>query len=102
MRFHKHVSVEAQELLSEQLKRYESSIQMTKEEKKELRKWVAAGNSPYENGDYIYDENGWPLDFVRASRFVEEQMEWFNSLTPEEQEQELRDLHNEGTELPFH
>lgn len=102
MRFHKHVSVEAQELLSEQLKQYEGSIQMTKEEKKELRKWVAAGNSPYENGDYIYDENGWPLDFVRASRFVEEQIEWFNSLTPEEQEQELRDLHDDSEDLPFH
>lgn len=102
MRFHKHVSAEAQELLSEQLRKYESSMEMTREEKKELRKWVAAGNSPYENGDYIYGENGWLLDFVRATRFVDEQMEWFNSLTPEEQAQELRDLHDEGEDLPFH
>ena len=102
MRFHKHVSAEVQELLLEQLRKYESSMEMTREEKKELRKWVAAGNSPYENGDYIYGENGWLLDFVRATRFVEEQMEWFNSLTPEEQAQELRDLHNEGDDLPFH
>lgn len=102
MRFRKHVSVEAQELLSEQLKVYENSMQMTKEERKELRKWVAAGNSPYENGDYIYGENGWPLDFVRASRFVEEQIEWFNSLTPEEQAQELRVLHDDSEDMPFH
>ena len=102
MRFHKHVSAEVQELLLEQLRKYESSMEMTREEKKELRKWVAAGNSPYENGDYIYGENGWLLDFVRATRFVEEQMEWINSHTPEEQAQELRDLHNEGEDLPFH
>ena len=102
MRFHKHVSAEVQELLSAQLRKYESSMEMTREEKKELRKWVAAGNSPYENGDYIYGENGWLLDFVRATRFVKEQMEWFNSLTPEEQAQELRDLHDEGEDLPFH
>lgn len=59
---------------------------MTEEERRKLEKWVASGNSPYDNGCYVYGENGWPLDFVSAMRTVEGEMEWFRSLSPEEQE----------------
>lgn len=59
---------------------------MTNEERRELHKWVAKDRSPYDNGDFIYGENGWPMDFVSALRFVDDQLEWFASLSEEEQE----------------
>lgn len=87
MRFHKNVPQENRDVLSEQLKKYEKEVAMTSDERRELHKWVSAGNSPYDNGDYIYSENGWPMDFVNAMRFVEEQLEWFRSLSEEEQQE---------------
>lgn len=95
MRFHKSVSEECKELLVGQLEKYKSETEMTKEERKELHKWVAAGNSPYDNGDYIYSDNGWPMDFVHACRFVEEQLEWFKNLSEEEKEKFLREQRGE-------
>ena len=65
---------------------------MTKDELRELEKWVASGRSPYDNGDYIYSENGCPMDFVSAMRFQDEMYEWWMSLSEEEREQELREL----------
>lgn len=49
-------------------------------------------SSPYDNGDYIYSENGCPMDFVSAMRFQDEMYEWWMSLSEEEREQELREL----------
>ena len=86
MRFHKNVPLEHREILTEQLKKYEKEMAMTSEERKELHKWVASGRSPYDNGDYIYGENGWPMDFVSALRFEADQMEWFASLSEEEKQ----------------
>lgn len=86
MRFHKNVPQENREILTEQLKKYEKEMTMTSEERRELHKWVAKGHSPYDNGDFIYGENGWPMDFVSALRFVDDQLEWFASLSEEEQE----------------
>ena len=57
-----------------------------------MEKWVASGRSPYDNGDYIYSENGCPMDFVSAMRFQDEMYEWWTSLSEEEREQELREL----------
>lgn len=76
MRFHKNVPRENRELLIEQLRQYEKEMRMTSDERKELHKWVASGRSPYDNGDYICSDGGYPLDFVSALRFVEEQLEW--------------------------
>lgn len=88
MKFNKNVPWENREVLAAQLKRYEKEVDMTNNERKELHKWVAAGHSPYDNGDYICNENGWPMDFVNAMRFEKEQLEWFQNLT-EEKKQEL-------------
>jgi len=41
------------------------------EEKRELRRWVNAGHSPYENGDYIVNDDGGPMDFINALRLLE-------------------------------
>ena len=86
MRFHKNVPLEHREFLTEQLKKYEKEMAMTSEERKELHKWVIIGRSPYGNGDHIYGENGWPMDFVSAMRFEADQMEWFASLSEEEKQ----------------
>lgn len=91
MRFHKNIPQENREVLKEQLKKYEAEMAMTSLERKELHQWVASGRSPYDNGDYIYSENGWPMDFVNAMRFVEEQIEWFQNLSEEEREKFLRE-----------
>ena len=91
MRFHKNVPQENRELLREQLKKYEAEMAMTSLERKELHKWVSSGRSPYDNGDYIYRENGWPMDFVNAMRFVEDQIQWFQNLSEEEREELLRE-----------
>ena len=92
MRFRKNVPAEHREFLQEQLKQYKKEITMTKDELRELKKWVASGRSPYDNGDYIYSENGCPMDFVSAMRFQDEMYEWWTSLSEEEREQELREL----------
>lgn len=86
MRFYKNVPQENREFLKEQLKKYEKEMAMTSDERKELHKWVAKGRSPYDNGDYICGENGWTMDFISAMRFVNEQLEWFKSLSEEEKE----------------
>ena len=43
----------------------------TQEEKRDLRRWVNSGHSPYENGDYIVNDDGGPMDFISAQRFLE-------------------------------
>lgn len=92
MRFLKNIPVENRTLLKEQLEEYKKEMPMTMEELRELEKWVASGRSPYDNGDYIYTDYGYPMDFVSAMRFQKEQMDWFMSLTEEEREQELQEF----------
>ena len=49
----------------------------TPEEKKALRSWVRKGRSPYENGWYIANESGGPMDFINALRFLEDEYQEF-------------------------
>ncbi|MGL6197829.1 MAG: hypothetical protein ACRC3H_02740 [Lachnospiraceae bacterium] len=90
MRFRKNISREKQEVLEQQLKQYKKEMEMTQAERRELDKWVASGNSPYDNGDYVYGENGWPLDYLSAQRAADEYIEWFRSLSPKEQPELLQ------------
>ena len=87
MKFHKQVPSEVRGLLTEQLRQYEKEMIMTSEERKELHKWVASGRSPYDNGDYICTEGGFPLDFISALRFETEQREWYQSLSEKEKKE---------------
>ena len=89
MHFEKHVKREVRELLREQLKEYELHTKMTQKERQELHAWVARGRSPYDNGDYLCDSCGYPLDFISALRSNAELQEWFDSLTAEEKEAEI-------------
>lgn len=45
MRFRKNVPAEHREFLQEQLKQYKKEMTMTKNELRELEKWVASGRS---------------------------------------------------------
>ena len=92
MKFRKGISMEIQRMLMAQLEEYEQNMQMNKVERKELHAWVANGHSPYDNGDYIYGEDGCPMDFISASRLAEEQIQWFDSLTEEDQKSRLQKI----------
>ena len=41
----------------------------TAEEIAALRQWVKDGNSPYENGDGVYDDSCRTMDFINTLRF---------------------------------
>ncbi|MCR4998029.1 MAG: hypothetical protein K6A61_12125 [Butyrivibrio sp.] len=85
MRFNKNVPQALQAILVEQLNEYEHSFKdMSKEERKLLHEWVKNGNSPYENGDYVCDDNCQPMDFVNTLRFWEDMREYSDSLSEEE------------------
>ena len=54
-----------------ELKEYEAKIpDLTDEERKDLREWVAGDNSVYYNPYEFNDKNGYPLDFIEAVRTV--------------------------------
>jgi hypothetical protein len=47
-------------------------VDLTAEEKKALRNWVAYGNSVYENPYEICDEHGMTMDYIKAIRCYDE------------------------------
>jgi hypothetical protein len=63
---------------------YEAITEMTKEERKELREWVADNHDPLDNPWYIYWENGLPMDYIQALREVIRMCEDMKNLTSEE------------------
>lgn len=90
MRFKKNVPHELREVLKEQLKQYKEEIEMTREELHDLEEWVSSGRSPYDNGDCIYNEGGYPMDFIRAERLQKAETDWFNSLSDDERAEFLQ------------
>ena len=73
MRFNRNVPKENRDYLRAELKKYEAEFDdMTTAEKDALYKWVASGRSPYDNGDYVCYEGGYPVDFISALRMWEE------------------------------
>ena len=61
--------------LRRQLKQYEVAVgDITPEERKALRKWVADGNSVYDNAWWIADEDGNPLCFIEAFRLISDML----------------------------
>lgn len=60
------------ELLTRELKEYETITEMTNEEKAALHNWVADGNSVYENGSCYSQENGKPMEFLDAYQYNQE------------------------------
>lgn len=59
--------------LRRQLREYENRIgNMTANERRELRKWVSDGNSPYDNPNQIYTDDGISMDYIQGCRTVED------------------------------
>lgn len=73
MRFSKKKTAARKEYLTELLRQYEERTPMSSNEHAELRQWVMAGNSPYDNGWYLCDEDGCLLDYVSAMRTVRDE-----------------------------
>jgi hypothetical protein len=48
---------------------------VTPTEKAELLKWIKAGNSPYDNDEYVCDDTGRPMDYINAMRFWKDMYE---------------------------
>ncbi len=101
MKFHKNVSVDCQKMLIKELKEYEKTFtDMTREEKHLLHMWVRNGNSPYDNGDYVCDDSGYPMDYVSTLRFWADIQEYYNSLSEEEQREFRGETVHESIEIP--
>ena len=61
------------EHLRRELREYEAEIgDMTAEERKELREWVAGGRSAYDNPYLLYEEGGVVMDYINAARIAED------------------------------
>ena len=64
---------EIRDLLQKELKGYVQTIgDLTHDERKELREWINKGRSVFDNPWYISMENGWPMDYIEASRTFDE------------------------------
>ena len=67
------IDKELKALLRKELKEYEQTIgDLTPDERKDLREWVKTGRSVYDNPWYISMGNGWPIDYIKASRIFDE------------------------------
>jgi len=79
--------------LNRELKEYEASIgRMTKDERKDLRAWVADDNSVRSNPFYEKDEYGRPMDYISALRKCERAYK-------KELRKELKDYERTATDL---
>ena len=100
MMFNEDVSAELQDILKIELHRYKREIgHMTKEEWNLLVNWVYSGHSPYTNGDGVFDDDGWPLDFINTLRSWNEMQEYSDSLD-DETSYDYADLPN-GNDFDF-
>ena len=84
MRFSNKVSLEKREALQELYKEYIQNNSITKEENKELLKWIYNGNSPYENPDMGYDDYCKPLSFIENLRIQNQIYEDTKDMTTEQ------------------
>lgn len=89
MYFRKCVPEEHRCRLKSELKSYVKTHSLTSDERKELEKWVGAGNSPYDGTGFVYGENGWPLPFIEERRLINQAIRETAGMSPEEAAQYL-------------
>lgn len=70
-----------QEHLRREANEYLQEMEVTPQERRELRAWVRGGNSAYGNPGYLADENGRELDYITAMRLLTE-LEAKHALNP--------------------
>ena len=69
----KRIDAETKRRLRDEMRDYLLGFpDVTAEEKQELRRWVASGRSPYDNRWELYNDYGWPFDFITAERIGNE------------------------------
>ena len=66
------IDTQLQQILKKDLAAYESSFDLTDEERRSLYEWVSEGNAVCDNPWYMANENGAPMDYVTAMRTVSE------------------------------
>lgn len=71
LRYRANVLKSRQRILDAELESILERYDCTQDELLALRHWVAEGNSPYENPDGMFNENGLTCDFIAASRMPE-------------------------------
>ena len=60
-------------MLRRELNEYETMVSdITVDERKEVREWVASGNSPYINPFLMCGEDGRIMDYIAATRIVKD------------------------------
>ena len=84
MRFSNKVSLKKREVLQELYKEFIRNNFITKQENKELLKWIYNGNSPYENPDMGYDDYCKPLSFIDDLRIQNQIYEDTKDMTTEQ------------------
>ena len=69
----KAIDKEYRDILRIEMEEYELKIgELTPDERKELRKWVKAGNSVYDNPYCFSSEDGGPMDYIEAGRIAKD------------------------------
>jgi len=71
------------------VREYLRQMNASPEERKEVLEWVREGNDFMTNVDSLADEFGYPMDYISASRAMEEICAHFAAMTPEELAEEL-------------
>ena len=66
------------------VKEYLRQMNASPEECKEVLAWVGEGNDFMTNGDGLANEYGYPMDYISASRAMEEICQQYASMSPEE------------------
>ena len=72
----------------------------TAQEKRDLVKWLKAGQSPATNDCNLCDDRGYPLDFIDARR-TEKDLLQQHLMCPDEPEEPLPQSTDDAYELPF-
>lgn len=72
----------------------------TVQEKRDLAKWLKAGQSPATNDCNLCDDRGYPLDFIDARR-TEKDLLQQHLMCPDEPEEPLPQSTDDAYELPF-
>ena len=70
IRFIPGIDTQLQQILKKDLAAYESSFDLTDEERRSLYEWASEGNAVCDNPWYMASENAAPMDFVTAMRTV--------------------------------
>jgi len=93
----KNAQIIDKNFLNEVIKGYVAAIgKITAAERKELKKWVADGNRVCDNPWFIYDENGFMMDFISACRINEDMI-----INPDAYWGDSKNCSDELDELPF-